>query len=206
MDSVAPNNVELVSVVVVGDDETEVAALVQTCRRAAREVRSSSERRFRSFGESADCVVAVGPPRLGESLCEAMESRPMALVIVCPGVDVLHAVDWMERGAITVFSRLPDVDQIARALARAGRINRQRAVQWQRSRCLAERLGRLSSQERSVMELMLTVEPNKAIAKALDLSLRTVDRRRQAVLEKMEVRSVPELALLLGAAGFEPPT
>ena len=34
--------------------------------------------------------------------------------------------------------------------------------------------------------------------------MRTVDRRRQAVLEKMGVRTAPELALLLGTAGISP--
>lgn len=50
-----------------------------------------------------------------------------------------------------------------------------------------------------MMECMLTGQPNKAVAHRLELSMRTVDRRRQAVLEKMRVRTAPELALLLGA-------
>jgi DNA-binding NarL/FixJ family response regulator len=55
------------------------------------------------------------------------------------------------------------------------------------------------------MDCMLTGQPNKAVAHRLELSMRTVDRRRQAVLEKMGVRTAPELALLLGSAGITPP-
>jgi two-component system response regulator DctR len=55
------------------------------------------------------------------------------------------------------------------------------------------------------MECMLTGQPNKAIAHRLGLSMRTVDRRRQAVLEKMGVRTAPELALLLGSTRLTQP-
>ena len=52
---------------------------------------------------------------------------------------------------------------------------------------------------------MLSGDPNKLIANDLHMSMRTVDRRRQTVLEKMGAKSVPELALLLGAAGAVKP-
>jgi len=69
-----------------------------------------------------------------------------------------------------------------------------------------DRLATLTPDERRVMECMLTGEPNKAIANRLKLSMRTVDRRRQAVLEKMEVGTAPELALLLGATQVVQPS
>jgi two-component system, chemotaxis family, CheB/CheR fusion protein len=48
---------------------------------------------------------------------------------------------------------------------------------------------------------MLCGEPNKAISSKLDLSMRTVDRRRQAILRKMQVQSLPELAMLVSRTG-----
>ena len=39
--------------------------------------------------------------------------------------------------------------------------------------------------------------PNKAIATTLNISMRTVDRRRSSVFEKMNVQTAPELARLL---------
>jgi FixJ family two-component response regulator len=33
------------------------------------------------------------------------------------------------------------------------------------------------------------------------MSMRTVDRRRQAILRKMQVQSLPELAMLVGKVG-----
>jgi DNA-binding NarL/FixJ family response regulator len=47
------------------------------------------------------------------------------------------------------------------------------------------------------MYAMLADEPNKAIARKLELGMRTIDRRRRAVLDKMGVSSATELAAIL---------
>jgi len=122
----------------------------------------------------------------------------LAVVIVTGVADVPMAVALMEGGAVTLlekpYNHVALLDAVERGLA----VSRER---WERRRgdeAALERLAMLTDEERQVMEWMLAGQPNKAIARRLDLSMRTVDRRRQAVLGKMEVKSVPELALLLG--------
>ena len=51
------------------------------------------------------------------------------------------------------------------------------------------------------MEQVLRGEPNKAIADALGLAMRTVEVHRARVFEKMGVRSAVELARALSRAG-----
>ncbi len=58
-------------------------------------------------------------------------------------------------------------------------------------------LATLTDEERTVMKLMLDGVPNKNIASSLDIGMRTVDRRRQAVFAKMGVSTVAELAVLI---------
>lgn len=56
------------------------------------------------------------------------------------------------------------------------------------------------------MDAMLANKTNKAISQQLDISMRTVDRRRSAILEMMNVNSVPELAASLSRVLPDPPT
>ena len=55
----------------------------------------------------------------------------------------------------------------------------------------------LTDDEEQVLEMIIDGRPNKAVATDLDISMRTVDRRRRTVFEKMQVRTPTELARLL---------
>ena len=54
----------------------------------------------------------------------------------------------------------------------------------------------LTLEERHVVELIVEGKPNKVIAKELGLAVRTVEKRRHAVLAKMKAGSVAELVEL----------
>jgi two-component system response regulator DctR len=127
------------------------------------------------------------------------------LVVVTGVADVPTTVAMMERGAVTLLEKPYNHDDLVRAVERGLAVSRERWLQKLNQKSVVERLATLSEDERRVMECMLTGQPNKAVAHRLELSMRTVDRRRQAVLEKMGVRTAPELALLLGAAGISTP-
>jgi two-component system response regulator DctR len=57
----------------------------------------------------------------------------------------------------------------------------------------------LTEREREVMHLVIDGRPNKLIADALDISVRTVEVHRSRVFDKMNVKSAVELANLLRA-------
>jgi FixJ family two-component response regulator len=62
---------------------------------------------------------------------------------------------------------------------------------------IQRRLDSISEAEMSVLKLMIAGRPNKMISTELEISMRTVDRRRSIVLEKMRVDTAPELARLV---------
>lgn len=66
---------------------------------------------------------------------------------------------------------------------------------------LEERVGALDSRERQVMQMIVAGQPNKAIARRLDVGERTVDRIRSNVFRKLGVSSAVELARVV--ASFE---
>jgi FixJ family two-component response regulator len=138
----------------------------------------------------------VGGVELQRRLLEA--GSPLSLVIVTGVADVPTAVTLMERGAVTLLEKPYNHAALLKAVERALTDSVQRYRRRQAERAAAVRLAQLTRTERNVMEYVLSGAPNKAISEALDLSMRTVDRRRQTILHKMGVQSVPELAILLG--------
>src|SRR3989304_4908315 len=134
------------------------------------------------------------------------EQSPLSVVVVTGVADVPTAVAMMERGAVTLLEKPYNHDDLVRAVERGLAASREQWLQKQNEQSGLDRLATLTDDECRVMECMLTGQPNKAVAHRLELSMRTVDRRRQAVLEKMGVRTAPELALLLGATRISPPS
>ena len=128
----------------------------------------------------------------------------LAVVVVTGVADVPTTVALMEKGAVTLLEKPYDHNKLVIAVERGLSRSRERWLQAHDEQSARERLELLSKEERRVMDCMLTGQPNKAIAHRLGLSMRTVDRRRQAVLEKMGVRSAPELGLFLGTIGMPP--
>ena len=114
--------------------------------------------------------------------------------------DVPTAVDAVKRGAFDFcekpFSDNALVDRIEQALA-ASRAK----IESRRARGAVERaLAELTERERDVMRLVIEGRPNKLIADALGISVRTVEVHRARVFDKMNVGSAVELANLLRQA------
>jgi two-component system response regulator DctR len=111
--------------------------------------------------------------------------------------DVPTAVAAVKRGAFDFvekpFSDNALVDRIELALAASGRHLAGLKAQHQVERALAE----LTEREREVMALVIAGKPNKLVADALGISVRTVEVHRARVFDKMKVKSAVELANLL---------
>jgi two-component system, LuxR family, response regulator DctR len=141
------------------------------------------------------------PGMSGLALFERLSERglPAALpVIFLTGHgDVPTAVGAVKRGAFDFvekpFSDNALVDRIEQALRQSEVTIHQRRERAAR----AQRLAELTERERDVMRLVIEGRPNKLIADALDISVRTVEVHRARVFEKMEVKSAVELANLL---------
>jgi FixJ family two-component response regulator len=123
----------------------------------------------------------------------------LSVVVVTGVADVPTAVAAMKYGAVTLLEKPYCHDELLRAVERGLATSLQRWRRRQDEQAILQRLAKLSDEERGVMECLLAGKSNKQIAHKLDLSMRTVDRRRHAVLEKMGVNSVTKLALRLSS-------
>lgn len=60
----------------------------------------------------------------------------------------------------------------------------------------SKKLSELTKRERDVMELVVAGNPNKVMARKLNLSIKTIEKHRSTLMKKLHVRSVPELVRL----------
>jgi two-component system response regulator DctR len=138
------------------------------------------------------------PGMSGLALFDRLVERgclPVLPVIFLTGHgDVPTAVAAVKRGAYDFvekpFSNNALVDRVEQALAASA----QALVQRRQRRELAQRLAELTERERDVMGLVIEGRPNKLIADALHISVRTVEVHRAHIFEKMGVKSAVELA------------
>ncbi len=141
------------------------------------------------------------PGTSGLVLFERLAERgllPLLPVIFLTGHgDVPTAVAAVKRGAFDFvekpFSNNLLVDRVEQALQHSGQALLQRRLADTLARAQAD----LTERERDVMHLVIAGRPNKLIADALEISVRTVEVHRARVFEKMNVKSAVELANLL---------
>ncbi len=119
------------------------------------------------------------------------------LVVLTGHADVRTAVRMMEDGAISVLEKPYDPVEFLQVVQRAVTRGAQTRSEQQSTLSILSRFQQLTAEERQALDLMLTGLPNKAIALRLDVSMRTVDRRRRTVMSKMGVDSISELAMLV---------
>jgi len=141
---------------------------------------------------------------LFERLVERALTGRVPVIFLTGHGDVPTAVAAVKRGAFDFvekpFSDNALVDRVEQALAASAAAIAARA----RQRAVADALSELTERERDVMRLVVAGRPNKLIADALDISVRTVEVHRARVFDKMRVKSAVELANLLRDHGLTP--
>ncbi len=123
------------------------------------------------------------------------------MIIITGHGDVPMAVRAMKAGAVN-FIEKPFEEEVllesVRLAIDAGRCGRQQQLTRAEFR---RRLARLTPRERDVMQLVVDGHPNKVVASRLGISPRTVEIYRARVMQKIDVRSLPELVRLVITAG-----
>jgi two-component system response regulator DctR len=136
--------------------------------------------------------IALFDELAGRGLVEALP-----VIFLTGHGDVPTAVATVKRGAFDFvekpFSNNALVDRIELALAASARVL---AARRERARRL-KGLEQLSEREHEVMRRVAEGLPNKQIAEAMHLSVRTIEAHRAHVFEKMDVASAVDLANLL---------
>ena len=139
-------------------------------------------------------IPGLSGPELQERLRELGSTLPIIFLTGYP--DVRTTVRTIKAGAEGFLTKPVPSDKLLQAVERA--IAHHEASRDRKATldAIRSRIATLTPRERQVFELIIRGKPNKQIANALGCTERTIKAHRHGVMEKMQVRSLPELVSL----------
>ncbi len=130
-------------------------------------------------------------PALQEKLLSM--GAPIPIVFISGHGDVPVAIKAIKAGAVDFVQKPYHDQQLLDSINDALQRDAASRVAAKFVESFAERTAALTDRERDVLALVLKGLSSKAIAKSLGISYRTVEVHRSHILEKLGVRTVPEL-------------
>lgn len=128
-------------------------------------------------------------------------------VILLTGHGTIDMCRRAFKGGVAEFLEKPvDDDRLLEALHDAVRDHVRSRERQVADRAARERFMRLSEREREVLSLVVEGLTNKEIARALDLSARTVETHRANLSSKLQAQSLAQLIRCYAGLAAEPPT
>jgi two-component system response regulator DctR len=126
----------------------------------------------------------------------AKETGPSPLIVLS-GHHVPDAMVAVDNSSFQWLPRPPRENHLADAVRRALDQDLEHVERVARVHEIRRRLQTLTAQEREVLDLLMAGKPNKSIARALDIGVRTVELRRHCVFRKLQAKSLAELVLMV---------
>ena len=139
----------------------------------------------------------------GIELLKALRERSFSMpaIVITGHGDVPLAVEAMKAGAVDFIEKPFEEETILNAVKRA---LEQGSDENGDGNVVAAKLSTLSERERQVLEGLVAGQPNKAIARGLGISPRTVEVYRANLMAKMQAKSLSELIRMAILADIKP--
>ena len=136
------------------------------------------------------------------SPCLSILSSALPVIFLTRFLDIPTVVRAIKAGADDFLLKPVSSDQLLRAVGRA--IAHYDATRGAKGalNIVRARIATLTPREREVFELVIRGATNKHAASSLGCTERTVKAHRHRMMEKMQVRSVPELVSLAEPVGI----
>jgi FixJ family two-component response regulator len=192
------------TVFIVDDDAAvldSIAELVTSVGLRAATFRSAQEFRDSFNTEQPGCLVL--DVRMAHTSGLALQDElntigaRIPIVFISGHGDIAVAIKTIKAGAVDFVQKPYREQQLLDSINEALRRDAEARQVVSSSEGLAERLVTLTERERDVLEQVVKGLPSKSIARALDISYRTVEVHRGRIMEKLRVRSAAELIRLV---------
>ncbi len=184
-----------------------VAALVGTLGLNVQEFSSAEEFLGVYQGHRPACVVADLRMRgmSGLELIGEMRTRgfTVPVILLTAHADTPTIVQAMQAGAFTALDKPCRESELWNTIREALMADVQRSEEDRVRNEIRARLESLTPSECSVLLRLLAGDGNKQVAHLLSLSIRTVEARKQSIVQKMQVTSIAELVQLVMVAAPE---
>lgn len=135
----------------------------------------------------------------GTDLVQALKDRKheTPVILITAYAQTRITVQAMKEGVITLLDKPYAQDELWEAIQSALHADVLRREREEQQTAILNRLKSLSPSEKDVLQLVIDGEPNKVIARRLDVSIRTVENRRREIYNKMAANSVAELVRMV---------
>ncbi|MFD7499188.1 response regulator transcription factor [Streptomyces sp. NPDC059832] len=127
-----------------------------------------------------------------QELLNSQESV-LPVVFVSAHGDISMSVRALQQGAVDFLEKPYDPQRMLEVVQGALRTASERYAQRADRRAVEERLCQLSPRESEILRRVIAGEPSKTIAKALGISLKTVDAHRAKIREKTSADTLGSL-------------
>jgi len=127
----------------------------------------------------------------------ARRGAPLPVIIITAHGDVATTRSALKGGAADFIEKPIDDEALVAAIAAALDRDARGRERAQAAAGAAERFARLTAREREVLALVADGRHNREIAVALGISPRTVEVYKARMMEKLQVRRVPDLVRLV---------
>ena len=135
------------------------------------------------------------------------DGHRLPAIMITGNADVHMAVEAMKAGALDFIEKPIGREELIASIERALELSKDSGKLTKVREEAAAHLAGLTPRQRDVMERVLAGEPSKNIAADLDISQRTVENHRAAIMRRTGSKSLPALArlALLASGGDEKP-
>jgi len=145
-------------------------------------------------------VVDLRMPGMGGAALQeelARQAPTLPVIIVTAHGDISAARRTLKAGAVDFIEKPIDDEQLIAAIRAALDREAKERAQVVRAAELAQRLSRLTTRERQVMDLVVAGRHNREVAAELGISPRTVEVYKARLMEKLQIRRMPDLVRLV---------
>jgi len=134
----------------------------------------------------------------------ARRNVTLPVIFITGHGDVPMAVEAMRAGALDFMQKPFNDDELIRRVQKALEQDARERAALQRREEIEGRWNGLTAREQDVARRIAAGKANKVVAAELRISVRTVELHRARILQKMEVRAVAQLALMLARLEAQP--
>jgi RNA polymerase sigma factor (sigma-70 family) len=199
----------LPTVHVVDDDpsfRTAMGELLSVCGYRVELAGSAEQLLASSFDREPACILldvkmaGISGPELQDRLIELGCRHP--IIFITGHGDIPTSVQAIKAGAEDFLTKPVAKQRLIDVIERALERYEDRRQRDARIAALRALLSRLTAREREVFGLLVRGKPHKQIAYALGTSERTIKLHRHNVMEKFQVQSLAELAVIAERLGL----
>ncbi len=129
--------------------------------------------------------------QLQQRLLESSHRLP--IVVISGQIEVPEAVRFLQQGATTLLSKPFRADELLAAITAAIELSKVRDKVRQRFDQIGASVEQLTPREKTVLQAIVAGQLNKAIARALDVSVRTIEGDRAKIVDKFGAETTGEV-------------